>query len=52
MKRKEVESAGKNNHVQDVCADSYKISMQAVLFTLAPEGLFGGNLIAAFFFLS
>lgn len=52
MKRKEVEGAGKNNHVQDVCADSYKISMHAVLLTLAPEGLFGGNLIAAFFSLS
>lgn len=49
MKRKEVEGAGKNNHVQDVCADSYKISMHTVLLTLAPEGLFGGNLIAAFF---
>lgn len=40
----------KNNHVQDVCADRHKISMHAVPLTPAPEGLFGGNLIAASFF--
>lgn len=43
-----VESAGKNNHVRDVCADRYKISMHTISFTLAPEVLLGGNLIAAF----
>lgn len=50
MNRKEVEGAGKNNHVQGVCADGYKISMHTISLTLAPEGLFGGNLIAASFF--
>lgn len=46
----EVEGAGKNNHVLDVCADRYKISMHTVSLTSAPEGLFESNLIAAFFF--
>jgi len=45
----EVEGADKNNHVEDVCADRYKISMHTIPLTPAPEGLFGGNLIAAFF---
>lgn len=41
-----VEGAGKNNHVRDVCADRYEISMHTFSFTLAPEVLLGGNLIA------
>lgn len=47
---KEVEGAGKNNHVWDVCADRYKISMHTISLTPAPEGRSGGNLIAVFFF--
>lgn len=50
--RKEVEGAGTNNHVQDVCADRYKISMHTISLTLVPEGLFGGTLIAASLFFS
>lgn len=50
MNGKEVEGAGKNNHVWDVCADRYKISMHTISLTPAPEGRSGGNLIAVFFF--
>lgn len=49
MNGKEVEGADKNNHVWNVCADTYNISMHTISLTSAPEGLFGGNLIAAFF---
>lgn len=45
---KGVEGAGKNNHVWDVCADRYKISMHTVPLTPAPAGLFGGNLMPFF----
>lgn len=46
VNEKGVEGAGENNHIQDVCADRYKISMHTFSFTLGPEVLLGGNLIA------
>lgn len=46
VNKKGVKGVGKNNHVQDICADRYKISMHTFSFTLAPEVLLGGNLIA------